>query len=109
MSWLVLNDRVLATLEVADDWRTRLLGVIGRDDIDGALLIKPAMSVHTIGVKFALDVAYCDAEMKVIDTVAMAPNRLGMPRPRSRAVIEAQRGSFERWGLCVGHQLEVRS
>jgi len=44
----------------------------------------------------------------VIDVVTMAPNRLGMPRPRARSVIEAPKGSFERWGVTVGDQLEVR-
>lgn len=108
MSWLVAQDHVLATLEIADTWRTRLKGVHGRESIDGALLIKPAFSVHTIGLKVALDVAYCDAELCVIDLVTMAPNRVGMPRPRARQVIEAPKGSFERWGIIAGDQLEVR-
>lgn len=109
MSWLVAEDRVLATLEVADTWQARLKGLVGRTSLDGALLIQPAFSVHTLGVKFALDVAYCDGELRVLDTVTMMPNRLGMVRPRARAVIEAPKGSFERWGLGIGDQLEVRT
>lgn len=109
MSWLVAEDRVLATLEVADTWSARLKGVIGRESLDGALLIRPACSVHTLGVRFPLDVAYCDGEMLVVDIVTMAPNRLGMLRPRSRAVVEAPKGSFERWELRVGDQLEIRT
>lgn len=109
MSWLVAEDRVLATLEIADTWGARLKGVVGRTSLDGALLIRPTFSVHTFGVKFALDVAYCDGELRVIDTVTMMPNRIGMIRPRARAVIEAPKGSFERWGLGVGDQLEVRT
>lgn len=108
MSWLVTHDRVLATLEVADTWRHRLRGVMGRDELDGALLLSPARGVHTFGVKFAIDVAYCDAEMVVLGVTSMEPNRLGMPRPRARSVIEAPKGSFERWGITTGVQLEVR-
>ena len=108
MSWLVAQDRVLATLEIADSWQSRLKGVLGRTELDGALLIKPAISVHTLGVKMHLDVAYCDAELRVLDTVTMAPNRFGMPRWRARQVIEAPKGSFERWGVKPGDQLEVR-
>ena len=108
MSWLVAEDHVLATLEIADTWKTRLTGVLGNEPIDGALLIRPAFSVHTIGVKFDLDVAYCDGELRVIDVVTMAPNRIGRPRLRSRQVIEAPKGSFERWGVRTGDQLEVR-
>lgn len=108
MSWLVAKDQVLATLEIADNWQDRLKGVLGRDSLDGAMLIAPTCSVHTFGVRFELDVAYCDGDMIVIDVVTMAPNRLGMPRPRARSVIEAPKGSFERWGVTVGDQLEVR-
>lgn len=109
MSWLVAQDHVLATLEIADSWQSRLKGVLGRDDFEGALLIKPAFSVHTIGVGCKLDVAYCDGDLQVLDIVTMAPNRVGMPRWRARQVIEAPKGSFERWGVAPGDQLEVRS
>lgn len=102
------EDKVLATLEIADTWKTRLMGVLGRERFEGALLIKPAFSVHTIGLKTELDVAYCDADLCVIDIVTMAPNRMGMPRVRARQVIEAPKGSFERWKIRVGDQLEVR-
>lgn len=108
MGWLVCDDRVLATLEVAESRRARMRGIIGREEIDGALLIRPANSIHTFGVKFAIDVAYCDAELRVLEVVAMPPNRVGRPRPRAKAVIEANARSFERWGICVGDQLEVR-
>lgn len=109
MAWLVADDRVLATLEIADGWRSRLQGVIGRDELDGALLLTPARSVHTLGVKFALDIAFCDGDMYVLDIITMVPNRLGMPRPRARSVLEAPKGSFERWGVTRGDLLEVRS
>jgi uncharacterized membrane protein (UPF0127 family) len=108
MSWLVAQDHVLATLEIANTWQTRLKGVLGRESIDGALLIKPAFSVHTIGLKVGLDVAYCDGDLCVIDLLTMAPNRIGKPRLRARQVIEAPKGSFERWGIAAGDQLEVR-
>lgn len=108
MGWLVTDDRVLATLELAESRRARLRGLIGRDEIDGALLIRPANSIHTFGVKFSIDVAYCDADLTVLEVVTMAPNRVGRPRPRAKAVVEANARSFERWGLAVGDQLEVR-
>ena len=109
MAWLVIEDRVLATLEIADTWQDWLRGVLGRGSIEGALLLTPARSVHTFGVKFGLDVAYCDSDMCVLDVVTMKPNRLGKPRIRARSVVEAPKGSFERWGVRTGDQLEVRT
>jgi len=43
-----------------------------------------------------------------LDVVTMRPNRVGRPRLRSRHVIEAQAGQFDRWGLRQGDQLAVR-
>ena len=100
---------MLASLDVADSFTSRLKGLLGRDGIDGAFLIKPATSVHTLGMRFAIDVAFCDRELTVLDVVTMRPNRLGLPRPQARCVIEAQAGAFERWGLARGDQLEIKS
>jgi uncharacterized membrane protein (UPF0127 family) len=38
----------------------------------------------------------------------MPPWRIAMPRRRCRCVVEAEAGGFERWGLRVGDQLELR-
>ncbi len=99
---------MLATVDIADSWLARTRGVLGRDDLDGALWLTPARSVHTFGVGFELDVAFCDGDLRVVDMVTMARHRLGRPRLRARSVIEARAGSFARWGVSVGDQLEVR-
>lgn len=108
MTWLVRGDDVLASLDVADSFATRFKGLLGRDGIEGALLIKPAMSVHTLGMKFAIDVAFCDGNLAVLDAITMRPNRMSLPRPKARCVIEAEAGAFERWHLCRGDVLEIK-
>lgn len=108
MAWLMRDGLVLASLEVASSWSARTRGLLGRDGIEGALLLRPAMSVHTLGMRFPLDVAFCDADMVVIATVHMEPWRLGMPRRRARCVIEAEAGAFAEWQLRVGDALEVQ-
>ncbi len=108
MAELLRDGQVVASLEVAASLRDRARGLLGRDGIEGALLLSPASSVHTLGMRFAIDVAFCDARMRVLDVVTMRPNRVGRPRLRSRHVIEAQAGQFDRWGLRQGDQLAVR-
>ena len=108
MAWLCRDDEVLASLEVADDRRARRRGLLGRDEVDGALLLRPCRSVHTVGMRFPIDVAYCDADLRVIGVRTMRRWRVGAPRVRARAVIEAPAGAFARWGLHVGDALEVR-
>ncbi len=108
MPWLLREGEVLAALEVADGMAGRARGLLGRDGLDGAMLIRPARSVHTVGMRFPIDVAFCDREMKVIDTVCMARYRIGRPRLKARCVIEAEAGAFERWGLRPGDRLEIK-
>jgi uncharacterized membrane protein (UPF0127 family) len=94
-------------VEVASTRRARRRGLLGRDGIDGALLLTPARSVHTIGMRFHLDVAYLSREGVVLEVARMARNRVGRPRLRARAVLEAEAGAFERWGLGVGDVVEA--
>ena len=108
MPWLLRDGEVLAALEVADGTGGRVKGLLGRDGMDGALLLKPAKSVHTLGMRFAIDVAYCDNDFRVIDVCTMRPNRMGLPRPKAHSVIEAEEGAFERWRLRVGDHLEIK-
>ena len=108
MPWLLRDGEVLAALEVAEGLSGRARGLLGRDGLDGALLIKPARSVHTLGMRFAIDVAFCDRTMTVVDTVCMAPYRVGRPRLRASCVLEAEAGAFERWSLRPGDQLEIK-
>ncbi|MCY3861581.1 MAG: DUF192 domain-containing protein [bacterium] len=108
MAWLVCNDRVLATVEIATGWRERALGLLGRDEFDKALLLRPAFSVHTLGMRFPIDVAYLDRDLVVLKAATMGRFRIGLPVWRARAVLEAEAGSFARWGLKPGDHLQVR-
>ena len=101
MPWLVRGNDVLASLEVADSFRARLVGLLGRDDFDGALLLRRVRAVHTLGMRFPLDVAYCDRSTStVLRTVTLARHRVDRPVWRARAVIEAPAGRVRVAGTC---------
>ena len=108
MPWLLREGEVLASLEVARRRRDRMQGLLGRDGIEGALLLEPARSVHTIGMRFPLDVAFCDADLTVVKVVRMGRHRMSLPVLRARSVIEAEAGAFARWELHPGDKLEVK-
>ncbi|MGE7389647.1 DUF192 domain-containing protein [Streptomyces sp. NPDC004126] len=94
-------------LEVAASYRARTRGLLGRDGVEGALLLTPAGSVHTFRMRFPIDVAYLDRRMRVIALTTMPPGRLGLPRLRSRHVLEAEAGAMARWGLTTGGTVAV--
>ena len=95
----------VAELEVAASGPARRRGLLGRDGLTGAMLLTPAASVHTMGMAFAIDVAFLDRDLRVIRVLTMAPGRLGLPRVRARHVLEAAAGACAEWGLGRGSTL----
>ena len=108
MAWLVRDGEVLASLRVATSWRDRSRGLLGREGVEGAILLRPCRSVHTLGMRFDVDVAFCDQGLTVLETVRMPRWRLGRPRRSARCVLEAEAGAFGRWRLQPGDVLEVK-
>jgi uncharacterized membrane protein (UPF0127 family) len=108
VTWLLRGGDVLAAAEVANGLGPRTKGLLGRSGYEGAMVLPRTRSVHTIGMRFAIDVAVCDKDMMVVRTTALRPWRMSMPCRGGRMVIEAQAGAFERWGLKPGDQLELR-
>lgn len=108
MAWLVRDGDVLAAAEVADTGRSRRRGLLGRDSFEGALVLQPCRHVHTLRMRFPLDVAFCDREGRVLRTCTLRPWRLAPLVRHAHFVVEAQEGAFDRWSLHVGDALEVR-
>jgi uncharacterized membrane protein (UPF0127 family) len=108
MPWLMRDASVLASVEVAESWRERTLGLLGRDGIEGALLLRPARSVHTFGMRFPIDVAFCDAQLVVVKTITLARHRITAPVWSARCVLEAEAGAFAEWRLRPGDRLYLK-
>ena len=108
MPWLVRDDDVLAAGEVAVGRRGRARGLIGREDFEGAMVLRPCRQVHTFAMKFPIDVAFCDRDGTVLHTATMHPRRVSRFVWRAQFAIEARAGSFERWKLQLGDVVEIR-
>ncbi|WP_327719143.1 DUF192 domain-containing protein [Streptomyces sp. NBC_00490] len=94
-------------LEIAASYRARTKGLLGRDSVDGAILLSPAGGVHTFRMRMPIDVAYLDRHLVVTAVRTMKPGRLGLPRLRSRHVLEAEAGAMAGWGLRAGVRVAV--
>ena len=108
MTWLLRDDDVLAVAEVAASRRQRSHGLIGRDDVEGAFVLRPCRQVHTFRMRFPIDVAFCDGSGTVLHMGTLAPRRISRVVWRSAFVIEARAGSFERWKLRPGDVIEIK-
>ena len=100
-------DGVRVPVEVAASYRARTRGLLGRDGVEGVLMLTPAGSVHTFRMRFPIDVAYLDRHFEVVAVRTMHPGRLGLPRIRSRHVLESAAGAREGWGIRPGVRVRV--
>jgi hypothetical protein len=107
LAWLVRDRDVLAAADVADTRRARRRGLRGRDEIDGALVLRPCRQVHTFGMRFPIDVAFCDRDGRVLRTYRLTRRRVSPIVWRAHLALEAPAGAFERWRLRTGDMIEV--
>jgi len=107
-----LSDRatgaVLARrVEIADTFWARFRGLQFRRELppDTAILLEPCSSVHTFFMRFAIDVAFLDSDMRVIRVRRkMRPWRATWPVRGAKAVVECTAGAIQ---LEVGQTLAI--
>jgi uncharacterized membrane protein (UPF0127 family) len=107
MARLVREGEVLMTAEVAPTRAARRRGLLGRDEVGGALVLRPCRQVHTIGMRFPLDVVWCNGRGRVLRVATLPPGRVSRPVLRARFVIEAEAGAAARCGLRAGDVVDV--
>ena len=81
-------------------------GLLGRDSLDpsAALVISPCSSIHTMFMRFPIDVIFVDRDGRAVRIVRdLAPWRIALAL-RAHAVIELAAGSLTR-DLRVGDEL----
>jgi uncharacterized membrane protein (UPF0127 family) len=91
--------RQALTLLVASGRRSRMLGLAKLDELPArhGLLLSPCRSVHTVGMRFALDLVWLDGdECPVRLDEGVAPRRMRTCL-RARSVVETKAGEGERF------------
>ena len=83
----------------ASDVRSRLLGLALLDELprDAALLIPRCWSVHTFGMRFALDLIFFNRAGAVVRVVRRAKPRRAFGARAAQAVLEVTVGQAERF------------
>jgi hypothetical protein len=102
MTWLVRDDDVLAVAEVATSRGQRTRGLMGRDEFEGALVIRPCRQVHTFGMRFPIDVAFLDDAGRPIRVERSVGRRRLLVCRGAFAVLEAAAGEIDRYVSSVG-------
>ena len=85
-------------------------GLLGRPPLQAGqgLLIAPCPSVHTFGMRYALDLVYLDPEGQVLKLVReLKPWRMSSC-PHAHATLELPAGAIERHGIQPEDRIEWR-
>lgn len=107
MPWLLRDEQVLASAELAAGRSGRRQGLSGRTELEGVFVL-PARSIHTFGMRFPIDVAFLADDGTVVRILTVRPNRVTRICRAARTAVEAPEGAFREWGVVPGDVLEIR-
>jgi uncharacterized membrane protein (UPF0127 family) len=100
---------VADNVSVAATHAARAVGLLSRSSLEPgeALWIVPSRGVHTMGMRFAIDLIALDERGVVVDCVpALRPWRIRLPRPGTAGVLELPAGSLDQSGTELGHRIQ---
>lgn len=86
---------------------TRLRGLLGRSSLPGneGLLITPCKQIHTVGMRFAIDVVFLDKHGVVVSCVHdLKSSRFASARG-ARHTLELAAGAISKLKITAGDQL----
>ena len=104
------NTPLSTHLRIANTFKTRFVGLLGKKSLpkDHALLITPSTGVHTLFMRFPIDVIALDKQNLV---VSLHPNvkpwRIAAVNPRTHAVIELPANTLLQTPVNKGDQLTI--
>ncbi len=107
---LTKNTWLATKVRKADNFLTRLIGLLKRRKLgpEEALWLVPSKGIHTVGMKFPIDVIFLDKVCKVMDTIpALAPFRATRIHLTAHSVLELPKGVIHKSHTEVGDQLDV--
>lgn len=97
-------------VEVAVTRKSRRKGLLGRSGLEAssALILAPCAAVHTMFMRFAIDVVFVDADGCALRMVPnLGPWRIAV-EPFAHAVVELPAGSLSQRHVNVGDRLYLR-
>jgi uncharacterized protein len=114
MTWKAINLRrnnnLSQRLTIANTFWSSLRGLLGKEHLsegDGLLLI-PCQSVHTMFMRFPIDVIFLDKEGQVIHLIEkMTPWRVSRHLIKARSVLEVPAGTIARTDTHQGDFIKI--
>ncbi len=102
---------LLENVSIAKSFFSRLKGLLGKTDLSEGegIVIKPCNAIHTMGMKFPIDVAFIDKNNEVIKVIReIPPGKFSPIVKKSVYVIESRENEFNERRLSIGDKLEIK-
>lgn len=103
------NGYVISTqIGYADTWLSRLVGLLSESSLQKheALWLRPCKSVHTIGMRFSIDVVFLDKHNRIRKLgESVKPFRFCKAAKGTHSVLEFPSGIIQSAGLQRGDRL----
>ncbi|MGI5879201.1 MAG: DUF192 domain-containing protein [Syntrophomonadaceae bacterium] len=100
---LILDEKtIIEECVLANNFGSRLKGLLGKKNMGnwGALILVPCDMVHTIGMRFNIDIIFIDRGGEVLKIIKnLKPNRIAPRVPAGWAVIEMTGGMADISGI----------
>lgn len=94
----------------ADNFLTRLIGLLKRTQLgpEEALWLTPSKGIHTIGMKFPIDVIFLNRDHQVLGLMSgLVPYRVSAVHLRGYSVLELPNGTIKKSRTEIGDKLEI--
>lgn len=94
----------------ADNFITRLVGLLKRSHLgpEEALWLMPSKGIHTIGMKFPIDVVFLTKKNQVVGLISgLAPYRISAIHLGGYSVLELPNGTIRKSRTELGDQFEI--
>ncbi len=97
-------------VRVASSFMRRAVGLLSASSLGTGegLWISPCSSVHTLFMRFPIDILFLDSEGLVLDGSTVVPWRISTWVRRSRGVLEIPAGTIKKTGTRVGDRIEMK-
>lgn len=99
-------------VRLVDRWLGRLRGLLGSPEPGAGegLMLTPCRSIHMLGMRFPIDVAFLDRDRRVVAIrPRLAPGLRAAAAPSAHYALELPAGTLEATGTVPGDRLDWSS
>jgi len=102
------GQKIAGEVHIANTFAKRLKGLLFKKELneDRGLLIRPCSQVHTIGMKFNIDVVFLSNSGEVIHTeIDMEPGNISPRIKLCNQILELKGGTIRKLSITRGQQM----